>query len=117
MNKIQFEKKDDQLIISFTGEIDSLSSKNYRNRIVSELEHGKYKAVIMDFSRVTFIDSSGIGLVLGRYNQIKGYGGKLYLMGLSPVAYRLFDLTGIFNLVEYIKDIDEILVKAGNQNE
>ena len=117
MNKIQFEKNSDQLIVYFSGEIDSIHTINYRNLLVAELETGKYKVVVMDFNRVTFIDSSGIGLVLGRYNQMKAEGGKLYITGLSPVAYRLFELTGIFNLMDYIKNTDEILVKVGEHNE
>lgn len=117
MNKIQFEKNNDQLIVYFSGEVDSIHTMNYRNLIVSEIETGKYICMIMDFTQVSFIDSSGIGLVLGRYNQMKAIGGKLYLSGLNPIAYRLFELTGIFKLMEYIKSIDDILVKAGNPHE
>lgn len=117
MNKLQFEKNNDQLIVYFSGEIDSMNTINYRNLLVGEIETGKYRIVVMDFSRVSFIDSSGIGLVLGRYNQIKGLGGTLYITGLSAVAYRLFELTGIFKLMDYIKNMDEILVKVGEHNE
>ena len=58
MNKIQFEKNSDQLIVYLSGEIDSIHTMNYRNLLVAELETGKYKVVVMDFNRVTFIDSS-----------------------------------------------------------
>ena len=71
MNKIRLEKHEDILIVYFSGEMDSLNVLNYRNVLASEIESHVYKVVLMDFNGVTFMDSSGIGLVLGRYNQIK----------------------------------------------
>lgn len=117
MNKIVFDKSKDQLIVRFSGEVDSSNTRNYRHLIVSEIASDKYKIVVLDFHQASFIDSSGIGLVLGRYNQMKELNGKLFVTGLNIVAYRLFDLAGVFSLVEYIKNMDEILVKVGNKDE
>ncbi len=113
MNKIRLEKHEDILIVYFSGEMDSLNVLNYRNVLASEIESHVYKVVLMDFNGVTFMDSSGIGLVLGRYNQIKEEGGTLYLTGLNKMSYRLFDLTGLFKIIDYIQDKEEILIKAG----
>lgn len=115
-NTIKITKKEDCLKISFFGEIDSISVLSYRNLLISEIEN-HYKIVIFDFKNVSFVDSSGIGLVLGRYNQIKANNGTLYLMNLNTVAYRLFELTGIFDLMEYIQKEDEIYTKAGKKHD
>lgn len=117
MNKIEFKRNKKQLSAYFYGEIDSLTAAKYRHLFIGEMEDKQYTHILLDFSHVNFIDSSGIGFVLGRYNDMKKVGGRVYVKGLNPIAYRLFDLTGIFDLVTYIQDEKEILVKAGNQYE
>ena len=116
VNRIKIDKKEDYLKVSFFGEIDSLSVLNYRNLLIDEI-NDCYKAVIFDFNDVSFIDSSGIGLVLGRYNQVKANHGTMYLMNLNIVAYRLFELTGIFSLMEYIESEEEIYTKVGKKDD
>ena len=64
--------------------------------------------VVFDFSETTFIDSSGIGLVLGRYNQLKFEHRTLILTGLNQVAYRLFELTGLFQIMPYYTSLDDL---------
>lgn len=115
-NTVKIQKNKEYLKVIFIGEIDSLSVLNYRNLLIEEIEQ-KNRVVIFDFKNVSFIDSSGIGLVLGRYNQVKANGGELYLMNLNNVAFRLFELTGIFGLMPYINSEDEIYEKAGIKND
>ena len=55
----------------------------------------------------SFIDSSGIGLVLGRYNQLKNENRKLVLANLSKTAYKVFELSGMFALMEYVEGVKE----------
>ena len=82
-NKMEYKIKDDQLIISFYGEIDGYNVSYYRNK---------------------FIDSAGVGLVLGRYQQLSKEGRKLFLSRLSNTAYKVFELSGLFEIMEYIKE-------------
>lgn len=55
--------------------------------------------MIFDFSDIAMIDSSGIGLVLGRYNLLKSDKRTLLMTGLNHVTYRLFELTGLFKII------------------
>ena len=73
MNKMDLENLETTLIVTFSGDIDHFSVVSYKE--VSDL-YWKYRFnyVIMDFSAVSFIDSAGIGFILGRYNQLKDYG-------------------------------------------
>ncbi|WP_297671699.1 STAS domain-containing protein, partial [Thomasclavelia sp.] len=63
--------------------------------------------VYFDFLHTSFIDSSGIGLVLGRYNQLKNENRKLVLANLSKTAYKVFELSGMFVLMEYVEGVKE----------
>lgn len=103
-NKINLEQKKDFLIVNFSGEIDSNFAPKYRLIIDMNLDK-QMNDVVFDFSNTTFIDSSGIGLVLGRYNLLRDNGCKLTITGLNKTAYKLFDLTGIFKIIEYKEEI------------
>ena len=116
-NEMQIIQKDQLLIIRFFGEIDNLVTKNYRERLVYLIKEKEFPYVIMNFEHVNFIDSSGIGMVLGRYNQIKGYNGILFVTKLSKITYKLFDLTGIFKIIDCIDNEEIPLVKVGRSNE
>ena len=63
--------------------------------------------VYFDFLHTSFIDSSGIGLVLGRYNHLKNENRKLVLANLSKTAYKVFELSGMFALMEYVEGVKE----------
>lgn len=63
-----------------------------------ELESGNVKLLIMDFHDVTFMDSSGIGLVMGRYRQIKFYDGELQAVGTSSQIYKVMRVAGLDRL-------------------
>lgn len=102
-NKMEYKIKDDQLIISFYGEIDGYNVSYYRNKLNVILAMND-QDVIFDFKHTTFIDSAGVGLVLGRYQQLSKEGRKLFLSRLSNTAYKVFELSGLFEIMEYIKE-------------
>ena len=93
------------LYTSFYGEIDCVMAPIYRQQLSDLLEETD-EDVVFDFQETSFIDSSGIGLVLGRYNQLKFEHRTLILTGLNQVAYRLFELTGLFQIMPYYESLD-----------
>ncbi|MCD7894408.1 MAG: STAS domain-containing protein [Erysipelotrichaceae bacterium] len=95
------------IIVSFHGEIDSSHVGSYRKQL-DDLIENSHKDMIFDFSDTTMIDSSGIGLVLGRYNQLKNDQRILMITGLNSVTYRLFELTGLFKIMPYFKSMEDI---------
>lgn len=107
-NEMSFTVFHDCLIVHFSGDIDHETTLKYRDRLVQKIAEKQYPKIVLDFEKVTFIDSSGIGMVLGRYNQVRRYGGALYLTKLPQATHRLFDLTGLFSIIEVIEDITEV---------
>lgn len=106
-NRMNVENKDHFIIVHFYGEIDCVNAPVYRQQLSELLDNSK-EDVVFDFKNTSFIDSSGIGLVLGRYNQLKFDHRTLILTGLNQIAYRLFDLTGLFKIMPYFESIDDI---------
>lgn len=86
--------------ISFYGDIDDSVCPRYKEEISKLIETNKGKDVVFDFKEVTFIDSSGIGLILGRYNQLKSYRKKLYVHKTNDQIKKLFKISGIYTIIE-----------------
>ncbi len=80
------------------GEIDHDSAAKIRTRIDSAAQSLKPRTLCLDFSGVSFMDSSGIGLVMGRYRQMKLMGGSLRVINVPDRMYRLFAMSGIEGL-------------------
>ena len=96
---MEHEIENGQLIISFYGEIDGYNVAYYRNKLNVLLAINDD-----DVKHTTFIDSAGVGLVLGRYQQLSKEGRKLSLRRLSNTAYKVFELSGLFEIMEYLKE-------------
>ena len=85
------------------GEIDLHSAASIRAQIDNAIELNMPSLLILDFTRVSFMDSSGIGLVMGRYRNLVRRGAKLHITGTSPQIYKVMKLSGI----EKLATIDE----------
>ena len=75
--KITYIKKDKRLIFEIEEDIDECCVQKIRRRIDNEIQRYMPKEVIFDFSNVSFMDSAGIGLIIGRYKLINMIGGEL----------------------------------------
>ncbi len=79
------------------GEIDHHAAAEMREAIDAELNGGA-RLLILDFRDVTFMDSSGIGLVMGRYRQIRRNEGELQVVNTSPQIYKVMRVAGLDRL-------------------
>lgn len=91
--KIEFENE--VLLCRLCGEIDHHTTLPIRLDIDDRIENCRPQTVILDFSDVTFMDSSGIGLVMGRYKLLSEFGGELEVTGLSNNSYKVMRLAGL----------------------
>ncbi len=92
------------LTVMLDGEIDHHTAKQMREQIDEAIEFYMPTLLIMDFGRVTFMDSSGIGLVMGRYRTLQKKGAKLNLTNLPPNIYKVMKLAGIERLAKIEKE-------------
>lgn len=98
LNLVDTCYQDDTVIAKLYGEIDHHIAPNIRNKIDSDCETFRPKLLVLDFEKVSFMDSSGIGLIMGRYRQISLLGGKLEVVNIPPYLERIVALSGIGNL-------------------
>ena len=94
--KIIYKQK--EIYVCLEGEIDHHSASLIRVSIDEAVSRKRPLLLVLDFEKVTFMDSSGIGLVMGRYKLMKSLGGKIRVMNLSPGAYKVMCLAGLERL-------------------
>ena len=95
----KFYEEDKLLIFKITDEIDDFSVQKIRRRADYEIERYMPKKVIFDFNSVTFMDSAGIGLIIGRYKFAKMLGGTVELANLTSNIKKIFEMSGILRLI------------------
>ena len=76
---LEFEKHGEVLIAALIGELDHSSAEEVRIKIDDRIDRDDISKVILNFSKVTFMDSSGIGAVVGRYKKVKNKGGEIFI--------------------------------------
>ena len=88
------------VVIKFSGEMDEHSVKSVRERIDEIIDRSNgLRTMTFDMSGVTFIDSTGLGFVIGRYKKLKAVRAELVLCGVSKPVDKVFSTSGIYRFV------------------
>lgn len=86
------------LTVWLSGELDHHAARTLREQVDAAVERSSAKHLRLDFSGVTFMDSSGIGLIMGRYRLMQSRGGTLTVAGASERLLRVMKLAGLDRL-------------------
>lgn len=97
---IKFSKEGNVLVVLIEGEIDHHTASRARERIDSKFLMEPVKNMVMDLSRVTFMDSAGIGLILGRLSRVTSVGGKMSIRKPKPEINKILKMSKIESIVE-----------------
>ncbi len=102
--KGRIEKKGSTLIVRLPRELDHHVAMEIRKEADRYLEAGALSEIIFDFSETEFMDSSGIGMIMGRYRLIHLMGGKVFARRLHKQVHRIFEMSGLKKIVEIIQE-------------
>ncbi len=92
--------KDDKMIIYLSGEVDHHSAREIRDCIDRQVVSQRPKTFILDLEGIDFMDSSGLGLVLGRYRKIKETGGEMYIANADDRTMKILKMAGVDKLIK-----------------
>ena len=95
-------RKRDVLLVRLTGELDQCSASGIRRDLDAMLSDGRIRHLVIDLNDMPFMDSSGLGVILGRYRALRLRGGTVSLMHLSPQVKRIYDLSGMARIIPVI---------------
>ena len=90
------------LYLILSGELDEHSSKYVRTEMDNIFSHGGFKQIIIDLSELEFMDSTGIGVLIGRYNLMNEKKIPIYICNPSRHAEKIFKMTGLYELMPKI---------------
>ncbi len=96
---VKFDFKNDVLTARLSGDIDHHTAAELRESIDNHLQSIRPEILKLDFEEVSFMDSSGIGLILGRVRMIKRWNGKVVLSNISENIAKMAKIAGVFALV------------------
>lgn len=105
---VNIKIKDSTMTVLVKGEIDHHTAPDIRETIDDAIiVNDSVKKIILDFSEVSFMDSSGVGLVMGRYRIASGKGKKMELNGLGERDFKIMKMSGIEKLMPISKKEDK----------
>jgi len=101
-----YQEKDKLLLIKITQDIDECSVQEIRRRADYEIERYMPKRVIFDFYSVSFMDSAGIGLIIGRYKFANMFGGKVEVTNINTTVRKIFEMCGLLKIIPEVEDVN-----------
>jgi len=102
---LQLEENGSSLVARLAGEIDLQVADRLRSALDGALGEKPVRHLVLDLSGVSLIDSSGLGVILGRYRHLLQRGGRISLVGMRPLVKRVMELSGLLTIMrEYASE-------------
>ena len=105
------------LVVSPVGDLDHHCASGLREKIDKEAMRENIRNIVFDFSKVEFMDSSGIGLIIGRYKMADANGGAVAVCYMKDSLKRIFDISGLKKIIQVYKSVDEALSQLQHSRE
>lgn len=96
---IDKNQNDKDVVVKVAGEIDAFTAPQLREELAA-LADGNRKTITVNLQDVTYLDSTGLGVFVGLFKQMKNNGGELRLTELSDRLQRLFEITGLSHVMQ-----------------
>ncbi|MCU9613764.1 anti-sigma F factor antagonist [Caldibacillus lycopersici] len=107
---INLEMKQNVLCVRLSGELDHHTADQVRDQVSTTIEKHDIRYLVMNLENLMFMDSSGLGVILGRYKQIKQRNGEMVVCAVSPPVERLFNMSGLFKIIR-LEPTEEFALK------
>lgn len=88
------------LLVKVTGELDHHMAEKIRAEVDDKMRSTNAVNIIFDFSELIFMDSSGIGMIMGRYKKVRTLGGRIVIYGVNAVVLRIMSMSGMDKIIK-----------------
>jgi len=105
---VSVQTNGEYMFVSLTGELDQSTTGQVKTRLMTTLAAHDVRHIVFNLKNLTFMDSSGIGIILGRYNQVKSLGGQVFVLGMNPTVNKVFHMAGLSQIITIIDDEKQI---------
>ena len=101
---VEFNKENRQLKFKLTEDVDQHTVEKVRRKMDNEIKGYIPRKVVFDFSNISFMDSAGIGMVLGRYKLAKMLNGNLEIINVNKSMKKIFDMSGVSRIINIVEE-------------
>ena len=105
----KYEYKDGVMIYYLPRELDHYAADKIKKRSEKIFEENKVEYLIFDFANTNFMDSSGIGLITGRYRKVQDKGGRVYLLNVNDNIDKILEMSGIYRIIKRAQTKEDII--------
>lgn len=106
---ITIEKYKNNLVVELKGELDHHNTENSREKIDQQYSDHRMKNIVFDLRGLTFMDSSGIGLIMGRYKKSIEKGGKIGIISENSYVDKILKISGLLKIVTIYPTIESAI--------
>ncbi|MBU9714765.1 anti-sigma F factor antagonist [Evansella tamaricis] len=110
---IDLEKRDNVLCVRLEGELDHHTAMELRESVDTAIKEQRLTHILLNLENLTFMDSSGLGVILGRYKTVQALGGEMVVCSISPQVKRLFEMSGMFKIIRLTSNEADALLTLG----
>ncbi len=100
---IRVTQQSDSTTAYLFGELDHHSADQVKEDLDNLIRRFNDMDLILDLKNLSFMDSSGLGVILGRYKKLKARGGRMYIKNANPQIEKVFTVSGIYQIIKKIK--------------
>ena len=105
----KYEYKDGVMIYYLPKELDHYAADKIKRKSENIFDENKVDFLIFDFANTTFMDSSGIGLITGRYRKVQDKGGRVYLLNVNDNIDKILEMSGIYRIIKKMQTKEDII--------
>ncbi|MBQ4630024.1 MAG: anti-sigma factor antagonist [Clostridia bacterium] len=105
--KLTFSSEKNATVMKICGEIDHRYAIQIRNEADKKIVTYPDKKFVIDLSEVSFMDSSGIGVIIGRYKLIKSFGGEIAISGVNSAVGKILEMSGIKKIIPLFDTVED----------
>lgn len=92
--RLEVSDRDGWAVLGVTGEVDVATAPRLREQLITLVNEGRHR-IVVDLSAVDFIDSTGLGVLIGALKRVRTHDGNLVLICSEPRILKVFDITGL----------------------
>ncbi|OEH85701.1 anti-sigma F factor antagonist [Desulfuribacillus stibiiarsenatis] len=112
---VSHKNSQDSLIVYLSGELDQHTADIVRSAIEKEWTKKLAKHIVLNLENLTFMDSSGLGVILGRYKQVNNDGGKLVICCINRQVDKIVELSGLKKIMSFYETETDALKALGEE--
>jgi len=104
--KIDIDEKDGIVLLSLDGEVDVYTAPKLKSRLIDLVDQGKFK-IIVDLEKVDFMDSSGLGVLVGSLKRVRSHDGTIALVCTQENILKIFRITGLVKVFPIFDNVSQ----------